>query len=338
MVSNTYASGEGGQVAKLEWLAVTALATLVAVATVDAVRGRQASDPPAPNTELPAQDVLARRLEAVKASGELVLYGDGCAVQLLALPSLERTQDPRDCAPRGAVSPDRSLVARCLGEKTEVFERDAGVLVRTVPGCAPAWRPDGVLTVAHEDAVVRFLDACPRGSGVCIRTLIGRSELARAARRHPTVPVRSVGMRVLVDGIAWFSQTRAAVQLSIRMGGRLDGVGALSALAFFENGRLAATQPYFRITSGRLAASSRGTYVTRTPDVILRQDGTQLNLPPHLRDAAAFAWSADERLLALATPFAVFVLDVASLERYDDTGGGLRSVTLPLSVTELAWR
>jgi hypothetical protein len=34
----------------------------------------------------------------------------------------------------------------------------------------------------------------------------------------------------------------------------------------------------------------------------------------------------------------VIVVDVASLERYDITGGGLRSVTLPVSVTELAWR
>jgi hypothetical protein len=209
--------------------------------------------------------------------------------------------------------------------------------VRTLPGCAPAWRPDGVLTVAHDDSVVTFLDACPPG-GTCSRTLIGRAELERAARRHPTVPVQSGGMRVLVDGIAWLSPSRAAVQLSIRMGGRLDGIGALSAVAFFENGGLVETQPYFRITGGRIAASSRGTYVTRTPDVVLRRDGTQVNLPPHLRDALAFAWSADERLLALATRFAVYVVTVASLERYDDTGAGLRSVTLPLSVTELAWR
>ncbi len=329
--------GKEGQVAKLEWLAVTALTALVVVATVDAVRGRETPEPAAQTAELPARDVLADRLEALKAGGQLVLYGDGCAVELLALPSLERRQAPSGCAPRGAVSPDRSLVARCLGDRTELFERDAGVLARTVPGCAPAWRPDSVLTVAHEDAVVRFLGACPTGAA-CVRTLISRSELERAARRHPTVPAQSVGIRVLVDGIAWLSQTRAAVQLSIRMGGRLAGVGALSALAFFENGRLAETQPYFRITAGRLAASSHGTYVTRTPDVILRQDGTQVNLPPYLRDAAAFAWSADERLLALATPFAVYVLDVASLERFDDTGAGLRSVTLPLSVTELAWR
>jgi hypothetical protein len=314
---------------------VTALAAVVAVAAVDAVRGREADDPPAPATiELANRNAIAGQLAALGARGELVLYGDDCSVQLLALPSLERTQGLSDCGPRGSLSPDGIRVARCLGERTELFDRATGV--RTLPGCTPAWQPDGTLTVAHERAVVRFR-RCP-GAKACPVTLIPSSELERAARRHPTVPNVPVRLRVLIDGIAWLSQTRAAVQLSIRMGGRLAGIGALSAIAFFENGRLTETQPYFRVTGGRIAASSRGTYATQTPDVILRRDGTQVNLPAHLRVASAFAWSADERLLALATRFAVVVVDVTSLERYDATGAGLRSVTLPLSVTELAWR
>lgn len=254
----------------------------------------------------------------------------------MVLPSLEQTEDLGGCAPRGAASPDRSLVARCLGERTDLFEQDGGVLVRTLPGCAPAWRPDGVLTVAHEGGVVRFLGECPAGAD-CTRTLIEPNELARAARRHPTMPRQSASVRVLVDGIAWLSPHRAAVQLSIR-GGRIAGIGALSEIAFFDDGRLAGTRPYFRMTGGRIAASTRGTYIAMAPDVLLRQDGTQVNLPQDLRDARDFAWSPDERTLAVATRFAVIVVDVASLERYDETGGGLRSVTLPMSVTELAWR
>jgi hypothetical protein len=317
---------------------VTALAAVVVVAAVDAVRGREADDPPAPaTTELANRNAIADQLAALGARGELVLYGNGCAVQLLALPSLEQTQEQSGCEPRGAVSPDRSLVARCLGERTELFEQEASVLVQSLPGCAPAWRPDGVLTVAHERAVVRFLGTCPADE-TCVRTLIGKRELERAARRHPTVPETPVRVRVLVDGIAWLSQTRAAVLLSIRISGRLGGLGALSHIAFFENGRLATTAGYSRTTGGRLSASPRGTYLVQTPDVILRGNGTQVNLPPHLRGVQAFAWSADERLLALATRFAVVVLEVTSLERYDATGAGLRSVTLPLSVTELAWR
>jgi hypothetical protein len=260
-------------------------------------------------------------------------------VQLLTLPSLERTEDSSGCVPRGAVSPDGSLVARCLGDETELFQTySANVGPHSiVTGCAPAWRPDGILTVAHGRAVVRFR-ACP-GRSACPVTLIARSELERAARRHPTVPDVPVRLRVLIDGIAWLSQTRAAVLLSIRISGRLAGKGALSEIVFFEDGRLApAARTYIRGSGGRLAASPGGTYVTQTPDVILRGDGSEVSLPAHLREVHAFAWSEDERFLALATRFAVTVLDVASLERYDDRGSGLRSVTLPVSARDVAWR
>jgi hypothetical protein len=308
---------------------------------VDAIRGREADEQPAATTtaELVERDALAGQATRLGVRGQLLLYGSGCHVQLLTLPSLERTEDSSGCVPRGAASPDGSLVARCLGDETELlytYSASAG-LHSIVPGCAPAWRPDGILTVAHERAVVRFR-ACP-GPDACPVTLIARSELERAARRHPTVPDVPVRLRVLIDGIAWLSQTRVAVLLSIRISGRLAGKGALSEIVFFENGRLApATRTYIRGTGGRLAASPRGTYVTQTPDVILRADGSEVSLPRHLRDAHAFAWTEDERFLAVATPLAVTILDVDSLERYDRIGSGLRSVTLPLSATELSWR
>ena len=178
------------------------------------------------------------------------------------------------------------------------------------------------------------------GHGQCPETLIGRAQLERAARRHPTVPDRPARLRAIVDGIAWLSDTRAAVSMSIRLGGRFEGLGPLGATAFFDGGKLEPVTPYFRLTGGRLAVSPRGSYVTQTPDVILRPDGSQLSLPQHLRGVRDFAWSPDERLLALATPFAVTIVDVVSLERYDRTGGGLRSVTLPLSqsAARLSWR
>jgi hypothetical protein len=96
--------------------------------------------------------------------------------------------------------------------------------------------------------------------------------------------------------------------------------------------------PYFRLTGGRLAVSPRGSYVTQTPDLILRPDGSQLSLPGYLRGAHDVAWSSDERLLALALPFGVEVVDVGTLEQYDRTGGGLRSVTLPQAAVGLDWR
>jgi len=316
---------------------VIAVSAVVAAATVDAVRGRQGDERPGATTELAEHEDLETRLAALGARGELVVYGDGCSTRVFELSSLDRTRDGGPCVPRGAVSPDGRLVARCLGDETEVFHAVDGGLERIVPGCTPAWQPDGTLTVAMERAVVRFRPCS--GPDSCPVTLISRRELHRAARRHPTVPDIPVRLRVLVDGIAWVSQTRAAVLLSIRISGRLAGLGALSEIVFFENGRLApAARTYIRGTGGRLGASPRGTYVTQTPDVILRTDGSQVSLPQHLRDVRAFGWSADERFLALATRFAVSILDVSSLERYDQVGSGLRSVTLPLRATGLAWR
>lgn len=312
-------------------MAVVALAT---VAVVDGVR-RDGEPAPAVTTE---QDRgggdAAIILQGFGARGELVLHGDGCREQRLTLPSLAR-RSVDECRPRGFTSPDGELVARCAGGGISVHMLATGDR-RLLPGCTPAWRPDGTLTAAYEDEVVSFRPcAAPTP---CAETLIGRAQLERAARRHPNVPDRPTRLRALVDGIAWLSDTRAAVSISIRLGGRFEGLGPLGAIAFFESGRVEPAVPYFRLTGGRLAASPRGGYVTQTPDVILRPDGSRVNLPQHLRGASDFAWSPDERLLAFAMPFAVEVVDVTSLERYDRTGGGLRSVTLPQAAAGLDWR
>lgn len=252
------------------------------------------------------------------------------------MPSLERSDTGGACLPQSTRSPDGRLAARCVDDGTEVSVVANGARLGVMPGCAPAWRPDGMLTAAHGDAVVGYrMCAEPEP---CALTLIPRTELERAARRHPKVPDGPTRLRALVDGVAWLSLTKTAVGLSIRLGGRFEGVGPLGTIAFFEHGRLADAQPYFRVTGGTLAASTLGAYVTQTPDVVLRRDGTQVTLPPHLRDVHGFAWSGDDRFLALATGSAVEVLEVASLERYDRTGGGLRSVTLPVSAEAVAWR
>jgi hypothetical protein len=305
------------------------------VAAVDAVRGGGDSPDPEPES-LGDRKALVAQLSQLGVRGELALSGDGCRTERLALPSLERTGVDDRCVPAGALSPDGRLAARCVGGGIEVVTTGDGELWRLTPGCEPAWRPDGTLTAAHEDSIVRFRSCAEREP--CAVTLIPRAELERAARRHPRVPDGPTRLRALVDGVAWLSPTRAAVGLSIRLGGRFEGLGPLGTIAFFELGRLSDAQPYFRITGGTLAASALGTYVTQTPDVILRRDGSQVNLPQHLRDVRGFAWSPDERFLALATRFAVEVLDVASLERNDSTGSGLRSVTLPVSAEALAWR
>jgi hypothetical protein len=297
------------------------------------VRREGKAAPPPATTEIEDRAGLAQALVSLGVRGELVLHDGACGEARLALPGLERRASALACAPTGARSPDGRLVARCIDGRIEVFSATSGELEWFDRGCIPAWRPNRELTAARAGAVVRV-----RPCSVCTGLLVSPRELERAARLHPAVPTRIESVRPLVDGIAWLSNERAAISMSVRLGGRFEGIGPVSLVAFFAAGRLDATTPYFRATGGRLAASPRGRYVTLTPDVILRPDGSQVSLPPHLRDVRDFAWSPDERFLALATRFSVVVVPIASLERYDRTGGGLRSVTIPQAAAGLAWR
>jgi hypothetical protein len=316
---------------RLAWVAGAVAAAVVAAAAVDAVR-REGDDGP-PSATAAADDDVAAALAELGARGELVLHDGVCGQTTLTLPGLEGRDATVGCAPLGARSPLGDLVARCADDRIEVLSETTGELQWIDRGCVPAWRPNGELTAAYAGAIVRLR---PCSAFPCV--VVPPSELQRAARLHPTVPARIESVQPVVEGIAWLSPERAAVSISIRLGGRFDRLGPLSAVAFFTRGRLDSATPNFRPTGGRLDASPRGSYVTLTPDVILRPDGSQVSLPQHLRVVRDFAWSPDERFLALATRFAVVVVPVASLEAYDRDGGGLRSVTVPQTAAELTWR
>ena len=208
------------------------------VAAVDAVRSRDAGEPPAATatTELLERAPLAGQAALLGVRGELLLYGDGCSVERLELPSLVLDPIEGACWPRGTRSPSGEVVAVCRGETTEVYST-VGSFQNSHLGCTPAWQTGGTLTLSRHGEVVT-----PDGT-----VLIPSSELERAARRHPTVS-----------------------------------------------------------------------------DALTR--------------VRAFAWSEDERFLAIATPSAVTIVDVTSLARFDRIGSGLRSVTLPLSAQDLVWR
>lgn len=307
-------------------------AAVLAAAAVDAVRREDDAPPPAETTALDGGGEVAEALAALGARGSLVLHDGACGQLTLTLPGLERRESTLACAPTGVRSPDGRLAARCIDGRIEVVSVGTGELESFDRGCMPAWRPDGALTAAYAGQVVLLR---PCASFPCIA--IPLAELERAARLHPAVPDRSSRVRALVDGVAWLSNDRAAVSISPRI--RSFDPGPINLVAFFRNGRLdeTATQ-YQRATGGRIDASPRGSYVTVTSDTILRPDGSVVSLPPDLRDLRDFAWSPDERFLALATRFSVVVVSVTSLERYDATGGGLRRVTIPLAAADLAWR
>jgi hypothetical protein len=317
---------------KLAWLAGAAAAAVVVVAAIDAVRRDNPPAPPAATTDLENRDELAAALTELGARGELTLHDGVCGETSLTLPGLERRDSGIGCAPLGARSPVSDLVARCIDGRIEVSSETTRELEWIDRGCMPAWRPDGALTAVYGGQVIRLR---PCGSFPCIA--IPLAELERAARLHPAIPDAAERVRPVVDGVAWITDARAAVAISPRLPGA--DFGPIGTVAFFEDGRLLpTTQLHFRNTGEPLAASPHGTYVTQNAGLILRRDGSLLTVPPHFLDARALAWSPDERFLALATRFAVAIVSVASLERYDRVGGGLREVTIPQTAADLAWR
>lgn len=314
---------------KLAWLAGAAAAAVVAAAAVDAVRREEA---PAAENAPREQGAVAQALRELGVRGELTLHDGACNETTLTLPDLERREYALGCALVGARSPDGTLVARCVDGRIEVSSVASGELEWFDRGCMPAWRPDWAVTAVYAGQIVRLR---PCESFPCIA--IPLAQLERAARLHPAVPDRSTRVRPIVDGVAWLTDDRAAVSISPRIRG--FDAGPISLVAFFRNGRLDETaEQYQRATGGRIDVSPRASYVTVTPDVILRPDGSVVSLPQHLREARAFAWSPDERFLAIATRSTVVVVAVASLEEYDRTGGGLRNVTIAQPAADLSWR
>jgi hypothetical protein len=277
---------------------------VVGLAAVDAVRKR---DPPraASVQPVPERERLAGRLRAAQAHGELALTAPGgCDKVRWTLPEL---------APAGT---------------------DRGACTR--PDGITAWRPDGLLTELDDRGVVLVLPDC--GASVdCRRPLIPRGRLEAAGRRHPNAPLLASRIRVLVDGIAWLTNARAAALLSLRVAGRPDLRGS-QAVAFFEHGRLDDVTSFFRGDLAGLRASPRGNYVAVAPGFVLRADGSEVSLPRNLVTARAVAWSPDGRWLALALRGAVTLVAAGSIERYDATGSGLRTIDVPLEAAELAWR
>ena len=200
---------------------------------------------------------------------------------------------------------------------------------RLLPGCAPAWRPDGTLTAAYEDEVVSLPPV--RGADP-VRRDVDRPGTARARCPAPPERPRPAGAPASARGRDCLAFRHA------RRGEYLDPArrplrGARPARRDRLLRRAAGSSRAVRTSGspgGRLAASPRGSYVTQTPDVILRPDGSRVNLPQHLRGC--------QRLRLVARRAAARVRDAvrrrgrrrrAASSATTEQGGGLRSVTLP---------
>jgi hypothetical protein len=215
-----------------------------------------------------------------------------------------------------------------------VFAAGATRAREAYEGCAPAFRPDGALTVARHGEVVAVAASCP-DTPPCEELQIPREALRRAAYRHPAMP-RDDGEHTAVDvlDLAWLDGATAIVLLRVAVPGRPEEGARI--VAAFAKGRLTWARPA-RGLAGRVEPSPTGRYLAIPPWAVLRRDGSQVALPLGLvRNATAFAWSPDERWLAVATGTAVAVVRRADVEL--GRGRPPSPIELPLVAWDVAWR
>jgi hypothetical protein len=297
---------------------IAAVAAVAVAAIVDAVRPR-----PAPALDADA----AARLAELGVTGTIVYTDAACGLHGLSLPGLTRARLPDgiDVGCEISVSPDGGHVAGaaarwspdgrqyaiCRGTRVDVVDAAGGPARGSFTGCAPAFRPDGMLTFAFGGAVVEARLS---------RVLVPHGEVERAALNHPNAPFDARLEELLVRDLSWLSQREVAALIEVRY---VEGLPETSTMiAGFVRGSLAWQKPYFGRFE-RLVVSPGGDVQPEPapqpfPFVTSR-------LQPAGRP---FDWSPDGRLLAVGTRASIFVVDVASQ----------RLVRIPVTARDLAWR
>lgn len=291
---------------------VAAVAAVAVASIVDSVRPRAA---PALDAEAAAQ------LAELGVAGTLIYTDTDCALHALSLPDLRPAAVPEGpdigcgisvspggrhvAADRARWSSDGSQYAICRGSRVDLVPGG-----QAYDGCAPAWRPDGMLTFARDGAIrqARFE-----------RILVPRRELVRAVRAHPNAPaaLRIDELRVL--DLAWTSSTEVYALVEAHY--RLGLPEFQTTVAAFESGRLAWQRSYFGRRE-RLVISSAGDLLfepaVRTESPLFAGLDPSGPIDPAPRGSR----------VAVATRASVFVVDPVAQRR----------IRIPVTARDLAWR
>jgi hypothetical protein len=321
------------------WAVVGALGTLGVAAAVDAVvgTGRPQTEarpeqtpapapPPAPETDLRSD--LEQELFVAGIRGTLWWTDPTCHSFRAELPELEAVEGPEAACPL-TVSPGlelgfdgavwqagQELVARCYIARIGVAG-GSGDVVAQLPGCSPAWRPDGTLTYVSLGEVMEWQ---PGGQP---SLLLGKATLARALR---PLGVAARPELLSVREIAWLDERRfAAIVRLHRRSDTRDAVAILDVAA-----RRAYGAPILAGSIGKLAASPAGRYVAAWFEGqgirLFDRAGQPLGEP--VAGTRALAWSPDER-------WAVFARERDL--RFVALDGAARPIAVPILARDLAW-
>jgi hypothetical protein len=265
------------------WLIVAAVGALVALAAADALRPADESSPATPVAEASTPN-----LEGV------LVVGPRCSVRALRLPDLLELQAPRQTDCGGLVwSDDGTLNASCADGYTDVGTSEGRRAFR-LRGCAPAWRPDGALSVIRDgDLVVVRRRGRPQ-------VFLSREGLADALAGE----LQGGGTYRLVE-VAWHG--------SVSFFAIASGPEAWQqAVIVYTPEGLTDVMPQLGQPISSLHVSPSGNFVAIARSaagrelVMLTATGQEVSLP-RIGNARAIAWSPDEQWVALATRTATFI-------------------------------
>jgi hypothetical protein len=320
-------------------LIVVAVAALAVFAAADALRGhgqpRDAASVPATTRE--RAPTLRERLRSQGVSGQILYSDQDCILHSLVLPQMVDDVVRGDTGARAfhycrfgvgggrirdddeLISPDGQLVARCRAGHVEVFIESGERRLSRVPGCAPAWRPDGGLTYARNGEILL-------GGGV---VLISTADLRRAANRHPNVRgvVGGHPVKVGVTALAWFDERRLAAALRIR----ILGVEPQYLLVVFEGRRVVASAVRFTGPLGALVTSPAGSYVADEGGMIMARNGVATDIAEGLPNGRVVTFSPDDRWVLLVTRNSIYLVATPVTE------AAIRTLRLPVDASDAVW-
>ena len=290
------------------WLIVGAVGILVALAAADAIR---------PHTESKSAPTQTGVTAVPALTGVLVVAGPDCSASAVRLRDLAERNPPRrtDCG--GLLwSRDGTLAARCTQDNgTAVFDAGLDFTARTA-GCAFGWRPDGALSLIRNGDVVLW-----RRHGQ-VRTVLTHAQLVAQLKGGAERLERPETYRFVE--VSWGDDSSFA---AILQGDRPWE----TAIARFTNGTLDWLVPAFGSHAEGLRASAGGgvAFARLGPGReyrVLNANGREVQVP-RIGNAAAFAWSPDERWVAIATRTSTFLAPL----------GRTNTVELPIGGEALAW-
>jgi hypothetical protein len=293
---------------------------------VDALRGRDAPEPPATEAERRAETTTGETAERTLVDarqdldragvpvGVLTYADEDCRLLRVTLPDLEPHPGPegRTCTFGSTVgnelsfdepppSPGGSLRPRCRRGAVEVM---AGTLpYARAPGtCGIAWKPDGTPTFLRGGKLMRFAP-CAGELGEyplrCVRTLVSRADLVREMRR-----ARWTRFDFRIEQVHWLSNRRFAAIV------RASSVGGGAELfAVFEDDRLVSGPAYAYADLDALRPSPLGTHVAARIGggglAVVDRGGRPVRLA--MTHGRAVTWSPDEEWIAEATDDGLYV-------------------------------